>query len=297
MERKPTHLKKQPERNKDLQVKLREKLSFLKNARQPQVRERAFKHDNQKKNVDSNLYFDGADLCHNDNWEKLGGDYPARDGPEKKNFETFDPLPKKKLSKKQRKTVMKKIKKFLNPLVKSMPEAAGKKEEKIVLTYRSRHGCLIELEKNDGRTETLVDHLTTKKDSGSNKQIKKSYQGDEDHSLLGGAKQRSKSKEALKKQNQRARRAKNLSKEEMEKQQSKERARKKEAYERNKDEILSNRQNYYSQNKDDILSNRQNHYSQNKDDILSNRQNHYSQNKDEILSNKQNHYSQNKDDI
>ena len=86
MERKPTHLKKQPERNKDLQVKLREKLSFLKNAKQHQVREQASKHDNQKKNVDSNLYFDGADLCHNDNWEKLGGDYPARDGPEKKNF-------------------------------------------------------------------------------------------------------------------------------------------------------------------------------------------------------------------
>ena len=153
------------------------------------------------------------------------------------------------------------------------------------------------MEKNDERTETLVDHLTTKKDSGSNKQIKKSYQGDEDHSLLGGAKQRSKSKEALKKQNQRARRVKNLSKEEMEKQQSKERARKKEAYERNKDEILSNRQNYYSQNKDDILSSRQHHYSQNKDDILSNRQNHYIQNKDDILSNRQQHYSQNKDDI
>ena len=38
---------------------------------------------------------------------------------------------------------MKKIKKFLNPLVKSMSEAAGKNEEKIVLTYRSKHGCLI----------------------------------------------------------------------------------------------------------------------------------------------------------
>ena len=155
-------------------------------------------------------------------------------------------------------------------MIKSMSEEAVKNEDKIVLTYRSKHGCLIELEKNNRRTETLVDYLTSKKNS----------QGDEDHFLLGGAKQRSKSKEALKKQNQRARRAKNLSKEEMEKQQSKERARKKEAYERNKDEILSNRQNYYQQNKGEILTERQNHYVQNKEDILSSRQYYFKQNKD-----------------
>ena len=90
IKRKPTHLKKQPERNKDLQVKLCEKLSFLE-----------MQDDLKPKNEHLNMIIKRKMLTlmvlTGKNWVET----IQMDGPEKKDFKNFDPLPKKKLSKKQ----------------------------------------------------------------------------------------------------------------------------------------------------------------------------------------------------
>ena len=84
----------------------------------------------------------------------------------------------KGFSRQQLKKVMKKIKGFLNPMVRSLSKDTKDKEEKISLTYNSKRGCLIQLEKKNGKIETLVDYFNSQNDvESSAKSVNHEKQG------------------------------------------------------------------------------------------------------------------------
>ena len=134
--------------------------------------------------------------------------------------------PPKIFSKGQSKKVMKKIKEFFNPMVKCLSKDSKDKEDKISLTYNSKRGCLIQLEKKDGKIETLVDYFTSQNNVEGHSSSGICGRGKEEKSsLLGGGKKRSKSEEARRQRNRREARANKLSNAETQEQRLKKKGR------------------------------------------------------------------------
>ena len=206
-----------------------------------------------------------------------------------------NPIKTSQLSYEKQENIMNKIKEFLNPLNEELSNTSRETEEKISLTYNTKSGCQISLEKSNGELETFLDF--TKENSNDVNGLSSKNFDSSDTSLLGGHKKKSKSQEREAKRRKRTAKLNNLSEDDLIQKKADERARKKDYYEKNKSEILSSRQTHYETNKSDILSSRQTHYETNKSDILSVKQNYYETNKDDILSARKDHYEKKNSDI
>ena len=173
-------------------------------------------------------------------------------GKNKKSGKKGSPIKTSRLSYEKQENIMNKIKEFLNPLNEELSNTSRETEEKISLTYNTKSGCQISLEKSNGEIETFLDFM--KENSNDVNGLSSKNFDSSDTSLLGGHKKKSKSQEREAKRRKRTAKLNNLSEDDLIQEKADERARKKDYYEKNKSDILSSRQTHYETNKSEIVS-------------------------------------------